>query len=171
MFRVRQWHLFFRLDLEHASMAFPTPALWVFQPGSCGIGQGPGPGDMYEATKWDVKDFCDFNSAVSCSPQCRDATSQLGPLTHAAIQLTAQFKLWGLVLLTHSKDAFKGFYLCCCCCCFLSFLQYAKSVEKIMLFLFCLVCRQLYYHYCPFWLLLVSLIRINVVVFLIYTFI
>jgi len=79
-----------------------------------------------------VKDFCDFNSAVSCSPQCRDATSQLGPLTHAAIQLTAQFKLWGLVLLTHSKDAFKGFYLCCCCCCFLSFLQYAKSVEKML---------------------------------------
>lgn len=95
----------------------------MFQPGSCGIGQGPGPGDMYEATKRDVKDFCDFNSAVSCSPQCRDATSQLGPLTHAAIQLTAQFELCGLVLLTHSKDAFKGFF---------EFLAICQSVEKML---------------------------------------
>ncbi len=109
LFQVKcwEWDIFFSDSIWNIFRnGISSPAHWVFLPGSCGIGQGPGPGDMYEATKRDVKDFCDCDSAVSCSPQCRDATPQLGPLTHAAIQLTAQFQLCGLLLLNHSKQCF-----------------------------------------------------------------
>lgn len=83
-------------------------ARWDFQPstfsGSSWSRRGrarPGPSDMYEATKRDVKDFSDSDSEVSCSPQCKNATPQLGPLTHAAIQLTAQSHLCALLLPAH----------------------------------------------------------------------
>lgn len=112
LLRVKRWgwdnSIFFATRFgTYLEMAFSNPAHWVFPLGPRGVGKGLG--DMCKATKRDVKDFCYFDSAVSCSPQCWDATPQLGPLTHAAIQLTAQFELCGLLLLTHSKDVFKVF--------------------------------------------------------------
>ncbi len=144
LFQVKcwEWDIFFSDSIWNIFRnGISSPAHWVFLPGSCGIGQGPGPGDMYEATKRDVKDFCDCDSAVSCSPQCRDATPQLGhlPMRQFSWQLNSSSAVY--CSSTTANNAFKGAMLFIY---ILSYLQYGKVLKKVQLhFLFWHVCHQL----------------------------